>query len=91
MDAAAARTPRGVDGGNGVYLYTGTSAFPNQTFSATNYWVDVVFSTVATSAWTQTTAADFNAGTGSRHGRHQRFGGEVQLCAVVSGRLQRNR
>ena len=29
-------------GGNGVYLY-GATAFPTQTFNATNYWVDVVF------------------------------------------------
>lgn len=30
-------------GGNGVFTYTGTSAFPTSTFQATNYWVDVVF------------------------------------------------
>ena len=29
-------------GGNGVFVY-GPSAFPTQTFNATNYWVDVVF------------------------------------------------
>ena len=29
-------------GGNGVYLY-GTSSFPNQTYNAANYWVDVSF------------------------------------------------
>src|SRR5262249_7291742 len=29
-------------GGNGVYRY-GTSAFPSNTFNATNYYVDVVF------------------------------------------------
>ena len=33
----------GVAGGNGVYAY-GPSAFPNQSFEANNYWVDVVFS-----------------------------------------------
>ncbi len=33
----------GVDGGNGVYVY-GSGGFPNQTYLATNYWVDVVFS-----------------------------------------------
>jgi subtilisin family serine protease len=33
----------GVDGGNGVFAYGVASAFPNQTFLATNYWVDVVF------------------------------------------------
>ncbi len=34
-------------GGNGVYAYGGTSTtgiFPTSTFSAANYWVDVVFS-----------------------------------------------
>ncbi len=31
-------------GGNGVYHY-GTSAFPNESFHAANYWVDLVFET----------------------------------------------
>ena len=31
-----------VAGGNGVYIY-GASAFPNQTYLSSNYWVDVVF------------------------------------------------
>jgi hypothetical protein len=33
-----------VPGGNGVYAYGATSNFPNQTWNASNYWVDVVFS-----------------------------------------------
>ena len=33
----------GVSGGNGVYAYGTTSAFPNQTYDSANYWVDVVF------------------------------------------------
>ena len=33
----------GVSGGNGVYAYGSASAFPNQTWNSTNYWVDVVF------------------------------------------------
>ncbi|MGH8828015.1 MAG: DUF4082 domain-containing protein, partial [Jiangellaceae bacterium] len=33
----------GTDGPNGVYLYSG-GGFPTQTFNASNYWVDVVFS-----------------------------------------------
>jgi WD40 repeat protein len=33
----------GVSGGNGVYVYGGSSAFPNQTYLSTNYWVDVLF------------------------------------------------
>jgi hypothetical protein len=32
-------------GGNGVYVYSATSAFPNQTYNSTNYWVDIVFNT----------------------------------------------
>jgi hypothetical protein len=33
----------GVSGGNGVYAYGVSSVFPNQTYNAANYWVDVVF------------------------------------------------
>jgi len=33
----------GVSGSNGVYSYTSASAFPTQTWNATNYWVDVLF------------------------------------------------
>jgi PKD repeat protein len=36
----------GAVGGNGVFVYNATSAFPNQTYAASNYWVDVVFSAV---------------------------------------------
>ena len=37
----------GVSGGNGVYGYSASSAFPTQSFLDTNYWVDVVFATTA--------------------------------------------
>ena len=33
----------GGSGGNGVYAYGSSDAFPNQTWNASNYWVDVVF------------------------------------------------
>ena len=33
----------GTSGSNGVYMYGSTSAFPNLSFNATNYWVDVAF------------------------------------------------
>ncbi|MGH8610626.1 MAG: DUF4082 domain-containing protein [Gammaproteobacteria bacterium] len=36
----------GVSGGNGVFLY-GAGGFPTNTFNATNYWVDVVFTSSA--------------------------------------------
>jgi len=32
-------------GGNGVFIESPTSAFPTQSFNASNYWVDVVFDT----------------------------------------------
>jgi hypothetical protein len=31
-------------GGNGVYAYGSSSVFPSNTYNATNYWVDVLFS-----------------------------------------------
>ncbi|CAN5612162.1 hypothetical protein BH09PLA1_BH09PLA1_12500 [soil metagenome] len=37
----------GVDGGNGVYTYASASAFPNESYQSTNYWVDVDFGTSA--------------------------------------------
>ncbi len=33
----------GIDGGNGLFLYTGTPSLPTQSFQASNYWADVVF------------------------------------------------
>ncbi|MFI6562237.1 DUF4082 domain-containing protein [Streptomyces sp. NPDC050534] len=35
----------GTDGGNGVFHYGSTSAFPNSQSSGSNYWVDVVLDT----------------------------------------------
>lgn len=35
----------GVAGGNGVYGYGSTSAFPASTYNSANYWVDVAFTT----------------------------------------------
>ena len=34
----------GVQGGNGLFVY-GSGGFPNQTWGASNYWIDVIFST----------------------------------------------
>jgi glucose/arabinose dehydrogenase/endonuclease YncB( thermonuclease family) len=48
------------NGGNGVYMYGASSAFPTNTYNATNYWVDVVFNTTAsvpTSTPTPTTTS----------------------------------
>jgi Domain of unknown function (DUF4082)/Bacterial Ig domain len=38
----------GVDGLNGVYLYTSSGGFPSSGVLATNYWVDVVFTSSST-------------------------------------------
>jgi hypothetical protein len=35
----------GIDGGNGVYRYGSGGGFPTSTYNASNYWVDVVFTT----------------------------------------------
>ncbi|WP_292456262.1 DUF4082 domain-containing protein, partial [Methylibium sp.] len=36
----------GVSGGNGVFRYGTASAFPSSSFNASNYWVDVAFTSV---------------------------------------------
>jgi hypothetical protein len=53
----------GVSGGNGVYHYGSTSAFPASTYNSTNYWVDVVFagSATAPAAPTSVSASAGNA------------------------------
>ncbi len=35
----------GEDGSNGVYRYSSTPAFPSDSYQASNYWVDVVYTT----------------------------------------------
>jgi hypothetical protein len=32
-------------GGNGVYIYTSSGGFPQQSYAASNYWVDIIFRT----------------------------------------------
>ncbi len=39
----------GVSGGNGVYAYGSSTAFPSSTYASSNYWVDVVFTTAGAS------------------------------------------
>ncbi|MDN3688878.1 DUF4082 domain-containing protein [Cyclobacterium jeungdonense] len=47
----------GTDGGNGVYIYSSTPAFPNNNFQSSNYWVDVVYQTDGNQAPTVTITA----------------------------------
>ena len=50
-----------VPANGGVYAYGGTGSFPTQVWNASNYWVDVVFSTQSQNATPTTAAADPNA------------------------------
>lgn len=44
LDSGPIHMPQsGTVGGNGVYLYSAQSAFPINTYSGGNYWVDVVY------------------------------------------------
>ena len=61
----------GVSGGNGVYRYGASSVFPNQTWNAANYWVDVVFQ--ARSAPTLTSIAVTPANSNILSGATQQF------------------
>jgi hypothetical protein len=40
----------GASGGNGLYRYGTTSGFPTNSYSSSNYWVDVAFTNVAPAA-----------------------------------------
>lgn len=53
-----------VSGGNGVFTYSSNSAFPTNSYSASNYWVDVVFvPTVYTAAPTIITRSPASGAT----------------------------
>ncbi len=52
-------------GGNGVYTYGSGNPFPNSTFNATNYWVDVVFVPSAPLAFTTAASITGTAQEGS--------------------------
>ena len=54
----------GVAGGNGVYAYGTGTLFPNSTYQATNYWVDVVFTPGDTTAPTVAAMTPTAAATG---------------------------
>ncbi len=56
----------GTDGGNGVYHYGSTSAFPSSASSGSNYWVDVVLdtSTASTTPPTVTSTSPTSGATG---------------------------
>jgi methionine-rich copper-binding protein CopC len=49
----------GVDGGDGVFIYSSSGAFPTQTFASTNYWVDIVFNSSTQDTTPPTVTGEF--------------------------------
>lgn len=73
-------------GGNGVYRYGGTATtgiFPNATFSAANYFADVVF-VAASSSNTQPTAVADTGDATERGGTNNGTGGSTATGNVVT-------
>ncbi len=52
----------GVDGPNGLYIYTSNGAFPNNSYASTNYWIDVVYTTSQTHSLSGTITGSGGAG-----------------------------
>jgi len=50
----------GLDGGNGVYMYSSSSTFPGNTYQGSNYFVDVVYNSTATVPTSTPTATPTN-------------------------------
>ena len=63
VDASPLHAISNATGANGVYSYSSTNTFPTNSFSATNYWVDVMFSPVTAPG--QVTNVSATAGQGS--------------------------
>jgi Domain of unknown function (DUF4082)/Abnormal spindle-like microcephaly-assoc'd, ASPM-SPD-2-Hydin len=55
----------GVDGPDGVYLYSSSSGFPTSTYESTNYWVDIVYTPQTTVATPQLTSSASTLSFGS--------------------------
>ncbi|WP_422925487.1 DUF4082 domain-containing protein [Singulisphaera sp. PoT] len=64
----------------GVYKYGSSGGFPTSTYNASNYWVDVVFSTTNSSAATKAASTTSSSGTGS--------GASTATSAAVTATVQ---
>ncbi len=83
----------GASGGNGVYAYGAASSFPASTYQATNYWVDVVFSSVGPVDNTPPTVTAFAPSNGATGvavtaSISATFSEAVDAAAVTSGTFQ---
>src|SRR5207244_5308559 len=54
----------GLNGSNGLYRYNTISSFPYDSYNSTNYWVDVVFTTTASSGPTVNSVTPSAGATG---------------------------
>ena len=79
----------GVSGGNGVYAYGASSAFPNQTWSAANYWVDVVFQAGLAPTLTSIAVAPTNPSILTEHPSRSRRRGLTRTAARRISRARR--
>jgi hypothetical protein len=78
----------GFDGPNGVFRYGATGGFPDSTWQATNYWVDVVFQPTPDTAPPTVAAKSPPAGSNTAPTNtpvHATFSEEVQPATVVIG------
>jgi hypothetical protein len=73
---------------NGVYIYSTTPAFPNQSFNATNYWVDIVFTTstgdLTPPSVTATTPASDATGVSTTSPINVQFSEALQATSVTT-------
>jgi len=65
----------GAQGGNGVYVYGGSSAFPSSTYQASNYYVDVIFSPSSSTTPPTPTPTPTSTSASTRKGK-----GEMGNC-----------
>ena len=52
----------GVDGPNGLYIYTSSSGFPTNSYLSSNYWVDVLYTAAQTASISGTITGAAGAG-----------------------------
>ncbi len=78
----------GVDGSNGVYR-SGSPGFPADSYRSINYWVDVTFTpgSAAPVSVTDTTSAQFQAGTVAGAAVTESLDGELSLAPAAGSEL----
>ena len=76
----------GPSSGNGLYSYGATRKFPSNSFNATNYWVDVIFTldTASTYAFHLTSVTD-NAGNTNNNDTLQTLNVTLAACSEATG------